>query len=702
MDHTDPGFPEKQKSGIARTFIVYAGFFIFFLIIIGRMFYIQVIQGGKYQEAARQQYEERLILKANRGIIYDRRGIPLVTNQIQYSYGIDPYMTRAEEAPVLARKFSKIFGKSYSGYLEKIRTRKNFVWLERGVTPEQKKQLSLESYHSIVELKEPTRLYRYNEKAGQVLGFTNIDNKGISGIELSYDSWIRGRDGYTIMQRDGRGQLIPAADYARQDPQNGKNVSTTLDIVIQSIVDEELAKGVKETGGSAGIAVFVIPQTGEIVAMSNFPGLDPNHPEKADVENTRIRAITDVLEPGSTFKLVTAAGAFEYGLRNSRDKINGERGTWLYKGEKVIDHEPLGTVTFEEGVVQSSNVVMAKTGLLIGEENFYKLARNFGFGMETGIDIAGEIPGTLKQPNTWSGITLAWMAFGYEVLVTPIQMMNAYAAVANRGQLMKPFVVKSVFDETGKVAFENKPTLIRQVVTTATIDTLIPILVKVVTKGTAKAARIENLQIAGKTGTAKKVISGKYEKTYMASFVGFFPAERPQLAGIVIIDSPEKGFYGGAVSAPVFGRIAQRLMSNSILERPAEAGLSADSLFSRVVLPDMRSWSTAAARAWLEDFGIEPDFVNEESGFIVQTEPAAGTRLVPDLEVKLVTAAQVKTTGGLSLADLKGKSLRQAVNILQSQGFQVKIQGSGQVVKAELSKTNSKTVILTGRQDDRK
>jgi len=698
MEGLEPGSFEKRQSGVNRIYVVAIGFFLFFLVIIGRMFYIQVIQGGKYQAVARQQYEERLILKANRGIVYDRRGIPLVTNQVQYSYGVDPNMTKPEDAPVLARRFSKVFGKSYSGYLSKIRTKKNFLWLERGVSLEQKKQLALENFNSIVELKEPTRLYRYNEKAGQVLGFTNIDNKGISGIEMAYDSWIRGKDGYTIMQRDGRGQLIPAADYARQDPMNGKNVSTTLDIVIQSIVDEELAKGVKDAGGSAGIAVFMIPQTGEIVAMSNYPGFDPNNPGDVKVENTRIRAITDVFEPGSTFKLVTAAGAYEYGVRKSSDKVNGERGKWLYKGEKVIDHEPLGTVTFEQGIVQSSNVVMAKTGLLIGEENFYKTARNFGYGMETGIDLAGEIPGTLHQPMTWSGISLAWLSFGYEVLVTPLQVLNSYAAIANRGQLMRPFIVKTIYDDAGKIVFENKPTVIRQVITTATVDTLIPILTKVVNFGTAKAAKIPNLQIAGKTGTAQKAISGKYEKNYMASFVGFFPANSPQLAGVVIIDSPAKGFYGGAVSAPVFGRIAQRLMSNAILERPAEERSSTDSLYGQKLLPDFKNLSAEATKAWLEDEEIDYDFVNDETGYVIDMSPAAGTPVTKETEVILSTAKIAGKKEPLKPEDLKGMSLRQAVNMVQSYGYKAKIIGTGTVIKAELTNSEKKLYTIYGRQ----
>ncbi|NUQ81317.1 MAG: PASTA domain-containing protein [Bacteroidetes bacterium] len=681
--------------GLNRFFFISMGLMILFVILVIRLFWVQVIEGTRYREIGQKQYQERFVVKANRGVIYDRSGVPLVTNQIQYSFGVDPYMTSPEEAPLIARRFSKVFGKSYSGYLAKIRQKTNFVWLERGVSPDQRDRLALQNFNSVVEVKEPTRLYRYNERAGQLLGFTNIDNKGISGLELFHDSHIRGRDGFVVMQRDGRGRRVPSPDYARQDPVNGKSVELTVDVVTQSIVDEELIQGVKSAGGTGGVAIFMVPQTGEIVAMSHYPPINPNRPEKIDMKDARLRAVTDVFEPGSTFKVVTAAAAYEYGIRRSSDWLNAENGTWLYKGEKVIDHERLGRITFKEAIIHSSNVGMAKTGLMLGEERFYKIARNFGFGMETGIDLPGEIAGTLKQPLEWSGISLPWMSFGYEVLVTPVQMLNAYAAVANRGRLMRPFVVRKITGPDGTVVLENRPSAIRQVISASTVDTLVPALSAVVSEGTAKLADIKPLSIAGKTGTAKKVSStGQYEKSYMASFVGFFPAERPILAGIVILDSPSKGYYGGAVSAPIFGRIAQRIIGSSkwLDQTPVLLAAGADTLKGRRLVPDVKYKSVSSAQVLLADQGWDVELIGNGKWIIGQT-PAADSLVDEDETLYLKTG----TAESRSLPAVAGIPLREAVGKLQTHGYNVRVAGSGAVQRATPAKSDRKMVTLTGK-----
>lgn len=697
MDNQEPIDQSFKNDSVNRFYFIAIGFFVLTGVLVLRMFWIQVIAGGQYRELGRQQYEERLVLKANRGIIYDRNGVALVTNQTNYSVGIDPYMV-GKDAQKIAKQFARVFGKSTGHYLNKIQEKSNFVWLERGIPEEKRKQLGDLTHPALVEVKEPSRLYRYNEKAGQLIGFTNVDNKGISGLELQYDSNIRGKDGWMMMQRDGLGRRIPTADYARLDPINGKNVTLTLDIITQSIVDEELKKGVEETGGIGGMAIFMIPQTGEIVAMSNYPDFNPNQADKLSAEDSRIKAITDVLEPGSTFKLVTAAAALETGVRKSTDKIFAENGRFRILDRVVVDHEPEGTITFAEGIIRSSNIVMAKTSKLIGEDRFYRYARNFGFGMETGIDLPGEIKGELKQPIDWSGVSLPWMSFGYEMLVTPLQMLNAYASVANNGVLMRPYVVKEIRDPNNEIIDSFEPQKIRDVIEQMTVDTLKMMFQGVVDKGTAKAARVDGLTIAGKTGTAQKNMAGQYAKKYMASFVGFFPVDRPILAGIVIIDSPSKGLYGGTVSAPVFGRVAQRVMGSSkTVENQYFANATiADTMKGMKIIPNIKGMSLEAAEIMLKDLKIEFDVDNDNGSYVIDVQPSVGSKIPEFSEVKIFTSS-MKINPSLAKSDLpnvKGLSLRQAVNELQSKGYSVKVVGSGKVKSLQLTDTKSMKVLL--------
>lgn len=686
---------EIKKQTLSRFYVLAIACLLFIGILLIRLFYIQVIQGSKYSELANKQYNDRMVIKANRGVIYDRNMIPVVTNQLQYSYGVDPFLTSSEDAVEISKQFSKVFGKSYSSYLGKIRTKTNFVWLERAVSEEKKQQLKLSKFKSVVELKEPTRLNRFNDRAGQLLGFTNIDNKGISGIELKYDSYIRGKDGYQHLQRDGVGRIYADPNRAGKMPESGHHVVLTLDIKIQGIVDEELQRGVQEAGGKGGVAIFMIPSTGEIVAMSHAPGFNPNQPGPDAIENSRIRSITDVFEPGSTFKLVTVAAAFEQGIRTSNEKINAENGQWPYKDRKVIDHEKLGTITFAESVIHSSNVVMAKTGLMMGDKVFYSMARNFGFGMETGIDLPGEIRGELKQPVNWSGITLAWMSFGYEMLVTPLQLLNSYAAFANNGKLMRPYVVKEIIDEKGKKVYGNEVMEIRQVMKPSTVDSLKKLFVQVVEVGTGKSAKISGVSIAGKTGTAQKIIAGQYQKQYMASFVGFFPAENPQLVGVVIIDSPLKGYYGGAVSAPIFGRVAQRVLgaTNMVNDGLFYSHFLPDSIKNSRVIPDVRNYSVTSAITLLNELGFETNLIGD-GDFVESIHPSVGSLINTNEIIGIKTRQAKKSDTELIVKELRGKSLRMALNQLQSHGYSVSIVGSGEVSKVDVNEAQKRATIF--------
>ena len=379
------------------------------------------------------------------------------------------------------------------------------------MTPEIARRIEAAKLEGIVVINEPKRLYHYDELAGALLGFTNIDNKGISGIEFQYDNDLKGFNGSVVMQRDGLGRVRPSADYPRREPINGKDIFLTIDVKYQAIVDEELRHGVEINKADGGCAVMVNPKTGEVLAMSVYPCINPNNVNSFNITDARNRIVSDVFEPGSVFKVVTAAAAFENNLVTPGSRFNAEHGKMKVSlgGNKfrfISDSHEFDYLTFQEAIEVSSNIVLAKVGKLLGGEKLYRKARDFGFGMITGIDLPGEVRGVLKKPidHDWSGTTTQTMSYGYEIGATPLQIVCTYAVIANKGVLMKPFVVAHIEDGNGEMIAEQKPQAIRRVVSQKTLDQLLPAFEGVVERGTGKEVQINEVRIAGKTGTSRK------------------------------------------------------------------------------------------------------------------------------------------------------------------------------------------------------
>ncbi len=658
---------------------------LFFLVIALRLVQIQLIDAGTYREIARRQYEAKVILPAARGNLYDRNGKLLVSNTMMVSFGADPKMINGR-ADAIATRFAGVFESSKHSYLERLsQNDRHFVWLERRVQPSYSRQLRVREFEGTLEMEEPQRLYHYDHVGGQLIGFTDVDNKGLSGIELELDGELSGINGYVIMQRDGLGRKRPSVDYPRVEPVNGKHAVLTLDIEYQAIAEEELRKGVERTEAEGGLALIMDPSTGEVLAMAHFPSVNPNEPSKYEQSVMKNRAITDMFEPGSVFKVVTAGAALEHNLVKPEQKFFGENGLYLAplargKTQKITDMHKFGMLTLQEAMEQSSNIVMAKVSDVIGAELFYTTARDFGFGTKTGVDLPGEVGGELKKPNKWSGTSLNAMAFGYEVAVTPLQIACAYAAVANKGVLMKPYVVRQILDEKYQVLEEAHPQVVRKVISKNTALTLTRFFEGVVEKGTGTAAKIPGLRIAGKTGTSRRNIEGHYDMThYTASFVGYFPADEPKVVCLVMLDSPKKGGYtGGWASAPIFRGIAQKIYATSgrFASRPS-ATIAGKALF---VVPDVTSLKVEAAKAMLASGGFEA--VLEGSGEVVQRQsPAAGARQSRGGVITLSTGgAQVALPPGYALVpDVRGLSIRRAMNRLNTLQLDVDINGSGVV-----------------------
>jgi cell division protein FtsI/penicillin-binding protein 2 len=491
------------------------------------------------------------------------------------------------------------------------------------------------------------------------------------------------------MQRDGLGRARPSADYPQIDPVNGNHLYLTIDLAYQSIVEEELKRGIERNRADAGLAVMLNPKTGEILALANVPGMNPNQYTKYDLAHTKNRVVTDMFEPGSVFKVVTASAAYEYDLVAPDKAYNAEHGKWKVnlpggKFRLINDTHEYDVLTFQEAMEFSSNIVMAKVSPIIGPERFYRQARDFGFGIPTGIDMPGEVRGRLKKPQEWSGTTLQTMAYGYEVAVTPLQLAAAYAAVANKGVLMKPYILGEVKDPDGEVVASKQPQIIRHVISEQTAQMLTEAFVGVVERGTAKDVRIAGMPIAGKTGTSRKIIDGKYSiGSYTSSFAGYFPADDPQIVCVVMMDNPRsQGYYGGITSGPVFRAIAERIINTTSRFSKTPEKLPEETKLAGVTIPDVRNLKVDIAGKILEGHGLTVETFGE-GDVVVRQSPEPGKRVEHGDAVKLVLTGEpdADKNGMMTVPDVRGMSIRRAVNRLVVDEFEVRVEGSGVVVQ---------------------
>lgn len=686
-----PASPETRgKEFSTRLFFLKLGLFCFFLLIAARLVKIQVIEAARFQAIARKQHEQTFRLPAMRGSILDRNGNVLVSNTIFVSFAADPKIA-TDHADRIADKFAGTFKKPASAYLSKLRNAagsKRFVWLERHVEPGLARLIETAELPGTVAIQEPKRLYHYDDLAGPLLGLTDIDNRGIAGLELQYQTELSGTDGSITMQRDGLGRTRPSADYPRISPVNGYNMVLTLDLAYQSIVEEELRRGVAVNRADGGLAIMLSPKTGEILALATVPSINPNQFTSNDLSAAKNRPITDLFEPGSVFKIVTAAAAYENGLVTPEKRFNAENGLYRIRLgggliRQIRDTHEHDWLTFQEAIEVSSNIVMAKISGPIGAERFYRQARDFGFGIPTGIELPGEVRGRLKKPHEWSGTTLHTMSYGYEVSVTPLQIAAAYAAIANRGTLMRPFIVSQIRTEDADIVQEQGPQKIRNVISEETALLITQALEGAVERGTAKEVKIHGVRIAGKTGTSKKVVDGRYvEGSYTASFVGFFPVEDPQIVCLVMMDNPRsRGYYGGATSGPIFRSIAERvLQTSSRFFRPPSPDAREDR--QTLIVPDVRSIQRTVAEKILDAQGLRAEAYGS-GDFVVRQSPDPGTKREPGDIVKLALQNEPTTDkeGRMVVPNVVGMSVRRAINRLTIDEFEVSLEGSGTVVQ---------------------
>lgn len=684
-----------------------------FIAILIKLVNVQIIETEKYKIAARKQYENKIVLPPYRGLVFDRNMNVLVSNSYEYSIAADPNMV--EDAEKTADYLAEKFGKNREEYLSKLNsTNTSYVFLERRIDDNKTSGLDTLNLSGIIVLKEPKRVYNYGSLASQVLGFTNIDNIGQMGLELSMEKELAGKEGFVIMQRDGKGNNRPSMEFPRKEPENGNNLVLTIDINIQRIAEEELAEGVKRFNADGGKVIVMSVKTGEILGMSSYPTFDPNKITTADTAGMKNAVLSDIYEPGSTFKIVAAAAALEEKIENKSSIIATESINEV-KGMKITDVHGSSSMTFQEVLEQSSNVGFSKIAMKIGSEKFYKYARDFGFGISSGIELPGENKGLLKKPIEFSGFSLPYMSIGYEVMVNALQITNAYSAIGNNGVMMKSYIIKKEISSSGGTVFENKPTVLRQIISENTAITLSQLLTGVVERGTGVDAKIEGVQVAGKTGTSQRLVNGEYtNKSHNASFAGYFPAENPKVIITVILNNPKSGeYYGGKVAAPIFRNIASKILSLSNLPSftaPENNVSSVSNLnnvtgepvhgenkfipVKQVLIPNFVNLKLEDAKDILFEKNMRYEIIENDEVIIrdgnikiIESQYPEANQLLElsdrseEIIVKLVVKDTKITDDRLvSVPDVKELSLRKAINLLLSEGLDMEIIGSGKVV----------------------
>lgn len=545
-----------------RAVLLFLSVAAFYLVCSIRLFNLQIVDSEEYKFFAERQQKETKKVEGERGLIFDRNGETLAYNELIANFYVDLRMLKEQNKNKIAEKFSEVFNKPKSHYLNLLNSSGKIVFLEKNAPKEKaleiKKSLELDELGSVETYK---RKYVFGELASHIIGYVNEKNVGIEGIENYYNEVLSGKDGYIVYYRDVKRRVVSVIEKESFPAKKGNDLYLTIDRKIQFIVEEELKNAVASLKAKGGIAALMDVETGEIIALAVYPSYNLNEYNKYENSIRRNKALTDTYEPGSTFKTFVMASALEEKKVNPEENIFCENGSYIYHKLKIVDVKKLGNIQLREAFEFSSNIAMAKISERLDEQTFYRRLRDFGFGNYTRIDLPGEANGMLKSPSSFGKTTKAFMAFGYEVGVTPIQLLTAFCSVVNGGYLREPKTALKIVEPSGKVLSENESRVVRRTISKSTSDIMISLLRGVVERGTATEANSKYVSIIGKTGTSQQLLDGSYSKSnYYASFLGSFPAEKPKLAGIILLDSPQLEKYGGKAAAPVFRKIAERIV----------------------------------------------------------------------------------------------------------------------------------------------
>ncbi len=646
------------------------------------MFWLQFIQGAELSEKALQNRTRESSLEAKRGIIYDRNGNELaVSISADSIYAVPAKVKQSKKAVDTAHQLANILEMDELKVYERITKNSDWEWVKRQIDPEKSVKIRKLDLPGIGILEENRRFYPKKTLACHILGISGIENTGLEGIDNFYDDLVGGTPGQLIIEHDGLNRPIPEATHQYIPPIEGANLILTLDETIQYITERELDKVFKERKAKRAAAIVMDPKTGEILAMASRDNFDPNHYGDYPDANRRNFAINDAYEPGSTMKITTAAMALE-------EKTVNANSTFYCPGHIKVGRETIrcanskahGSQTFAQIVENSCNVGFVQVGLALGIDKYYHYLNAFGFGKKTGIDLPGEASGIIVPQKRAMQIDLATMAMGQANAVTAIQLTTAVAAVANEGKLMKPHLVKEITDKDGKVIKKFEPKIVNRVVSPQTAKELCLILEGEVTDGTGKNAYIEGYRSAGKTGTAEKIkAGGGYMKDeYIASFVGFAPADDPALVCIVVVDAPQGyPYYGGWVAAPVFKAIMEDSLRYKGVPLREERNKEKQPV-TQVVVPDVINLPLAEAVSTLNARGLNAK-VSGNGDIVWQQTPIARSKLNRGSQVIIYLSPfdSDNEHTEVTVPDLRGKPMKEAVKILSDLGLHLIPSGSG-------------------------
>lgn len=718
---TTPSYSTKK-----RLVVIFFSVTIIVLVLVIRLGFWQIVRGEDLKKEALEQWTKGIEIKAKRGVIYDKNGKKLAMSISAYTVWARP--ADIKEPEKTAKLVADILNLDEKTVYDKItknqRTEKIKQWISNDEATKLRQSLVKDKITGIEIIDDNKRYYPYGNFASYILGFTNIDNDGLYGIEKTYDKFLKGTPGKWVKTTDVAGRQLPFGGEKIFDAKDGLSVVLTIDETIQHFAEKAATEALVQNKAKNVSVIIMEPKTGDILAMATKPDYDPNEPreplneeEKKEWDNLsqeelqkkwydmwRNFSINDAYEPGSTFKIITSAIALEENVVTP--------DTPFYCNGFIRDipgvvlkcsrwYNPHGAQTFAEGVRNSCNVVFVNVGRKIGKEKMLEYIKAFGFGENTGVDLTGEQAGIIpKSVSSIKEVNLATISYGQGIAVTPMQLITAISSVANGGNLMKPRIVKELVDDKGNVQQEIKPEVKRKVLSEETCKTLLGILESVVSEGTGKSAYIPGYRIGGKTGTAQKVIDGKYAPgKYIASFAAIAPTDDPKIAVLFIIDEPSNGaYYGGVVAAPIAGELVEETLKYLGVE-PKYSEKEKEELSTKVVVPDVTNKTISEAGKILSNLGFKYNTeVAEvtENSVVIDQFPLPGTEVTKGSIIDIYLKEKRKDNEAMIMIDLKGKSRDEAVKELDELNLKYRFTGNG-IVKDQKPKAgeeiNSDTVV---------
>ena len=628
------------------------------LTLVGRLVYLQIFKSEEYRLKAEQQHFGYIELSPKRGDILDRHldelaiSVKIDSVYVHPREVLEPLSTARALAPLLEKQEQEL----YQGLISD----RPFVYLARKIPPRQAQQIRRLNLPGVYFQEETGRIYPGRDLAAHVLGFTGLDNEGLAGLEYLYNDSIKGKNTRVHLSVDAKRHSY--ASDARWGQSGGNTLVLNIDRPIQYVAQQVLEEAVRSSQAVSGSVIVMDPHTGEIFAMTSYPSFNPNSYADFGAEIRRNRAILDIYEPGSTFKLVVFSAVLNEGLADPSEFIDCQMETFNLAGRKYREaSRGFGLLSFNEVLAKSSNIGTIKLGLRLGEEKLYQYIRLFGFGEKTGIDLPGEQVGLLRPPDQWSKISIGALSIGQEVGVTPLQMLRTLATIANGGYLVTPRVVRRVLTPKGDVFYEPVASR-KRIVRLATTLQMKKALSLAVTEGTGVGAQLNGYSSAGKTGTAQKFIDGEYSRTqYVASYVGFAPLDNPVVAAIVVINEPQGEYYGGHLAAPAFKAIVEQSLIHLRVPRDQPLGMEE-------VPPQ------TASRELVVSQGVS---VKEEQLLLEQLAETVLTLIQEEPASQKPRNTITVDTKPFSIPDFSGLSLREVAQRCTSLGLRLKVSGSG-------------------------